>query len=144
VNNKNPNGLTDKKDLSVSKNSMNSNKSWFSVDRLCLLGACLWVLGGMAAYWIGDADAPQSSEDVYLGLYFGWNGLLAFLMSWSFDWEHVELFLWSMVLTVVSSLFGMELIRFAGKWSWPISGAWALAVFGGLLLGLRLNDLRKR
>jgi len=114
------------------KKIVNSNKA------LTVLGASLFLAGIALAIVIGKIDSPDTDENVPLALFFGWTGILALIMTWSLTLERIQICLGAMVLTTISSLFGIELISVAKDFAWPLIGAWSLCVSGGSLLGALL------
>ena len=111
------------------KNIVNSRKA------LTVLGASLFLAGVALAIVIGKIDSPATNENVPLALFFGWTGVLALIMAWSFTLERIQICFGTLVLTVFSSLFGIELVSVAKELAWLIIAAWSLCVTGGTLLG---------
>ncbi len=111
---------------------VNSNKA------LTVLGASLFLAGVALAIVIGKIDSPDTDENVPLALFIGWTGILALIMTWSLTLERIQICLGAMVLTTISSIFGIELISVAKELALPLTGAWSLCVSGGSLLGALL------
>lgn len=114
------------------KKIANSNKA------LSVLGASLFLAGLALAIVVGKTDSPTTNENVPLALFFGWTGILALIMTWSLTLERLQICVTTIVLTAISSLFGLELISVARDFAWPLIGAWTLCVSGGSLIGALL------
>lgn len=109
-----------------------------SKQALAVLAASLFLAGVALAIIIGKIDSPETDENVPLALFFGWTGILALITTWSLTLERSQICLGAMVLTTISSLFGIELISVAKDFAWPLIGAWSLCVSGGSLFGVLL------
>lgn len=117
-------------------------KILISKKALTVLGASLLLAGVGAAILIAKADSPTTDEYVPLALFFAWIGLLAFVTAWSFNIERLHICVGALILTVFSSIFGVELVAVANELAWPLIGAWSLCVSGGSLLGSLLLEPR--
>ena len=111
------------------KKIVNSNKA------LTVLGASLFLAGVTSSIYIGIIDSPTTDEHVPLALFFAWTGLLALITAWSFSLERLHICVWALILTAISSVFGIALVTVAKELAWPLIGAWSLCVTGGSLLG---------